>query len=155
MIKILFVCNHNTCRSPLAAGILQKKFQERNIHAFIDSAGLEPHLIGEPVDPVTLDLAKQHGIDLSQHLVRLFGPSDFDDFDRIYVMDYNGYRDVMLHARNEQDKKKVDYVMNVLMPGTKQPIPHIADVEAKYVKEAFSLFEKVSGQILASHQSEK
>ncbi len=150
MIRILFVCNHNTCRSPLAAGILQKKFEEKNIPAFIDSAGLEPHLIGEPVDPVTLEFAKQQGIDLSNHVVRLFGPSDFDDFDKIYVMDYNGYRDLMLYTRDEQDKKKVDYVMNVLMPGTKQPIPHIADMEAKYVKEAYALFDKVAGQIIAS-----
>ncbi len=139
----------------MAAGILRKKFREMNMPAIIDSAGLEPHLIGEPVDSVTLEFTRQRGIDLSQHMVRLFGPADFDDFDRIYVMDYNGYRDIMLYARDDQDKKKVDYVMNILMPGTKQPIPHIADMEPKYVAEAYTLFEKVSEQIIKTLKPQK
>ena len=152
MIRILFVCTHNTCRSPLATGILSKKFQEKNIPAFIDSAGFEPHLIGEPVDSVTQDFALQKGIDLSQHAVRLFQPADFDEFDKIYVMDYNGYKDVLFHARNDQDKKKVDYLMHVLMPGTKQPIPHIADMEKKFIEDAYSLFDKISDRIVSQYR---
>ncbi|HOW24807.1 MAG TPA: hypothetical protein PK711_03985 [Bacteroidales bacterium] len=152
MIRILFVCKHNTCRSPLAAGILKKKFQERNIPAFIDSAGFEPHLIGEPVDAATLGFAFEKGIDLSQHGVRLFQPADFKQFDKIYVMDYNGYKDVLFHAQNEEDKKKVDYLMHVLMPGTKQPIPHIADMERKFTEEAYALFDKIGDRIVAQYK---
>lgn len=155
MIRILIVCAHNTCRSPLAAGILKKKFQEKNIPAFIDSAGFEPHLIGEPVDPTTRNFALQHGIDLSQHIVRLFRPSDFDDFDKILVMDFYNYKEVLFHARNDQDKKKVDYFLNVLVPRTKHSVPHIVDMEAKFVNEAYMLFDKVTDQIVSSYQQKK
>jgi protein-tyrosine phosphatase len=152
MIRILFVCTANLCRSPLAVGILRKKFRERNIEAIVDSAGFEPHLIGEEVDIVTSDYAKQKGIDLSHHIVRMFVPEDFDKFDRIFVMDYRGYKDVMFHARHEEDKGKVEYLLNVLLPGQNKTIPHMLNSELSRIEEAYKLIDKACEKIVSSYQ---
>jgi protein-tyrosine phosphatase len=150
MIRILIVCTYNLCRSPLAAGILKKKFEKENIPAFIDSAGFEPHLIGEEIDKNTRDFALQKGIDISSHTVRLFTPDDFDQFDKIYVMDTKGYQDVIFHARDKQDKNKVEYLLDVLVPGKKKSIPHIVDMETIYIEEAYKIFDKACGIIVSS-----
>jgi protein-tyrosine phosphatase len=155
MIRILIVCDYNLCRSPLAAGILRKKFEERNIPAFIDSAGFEPHLIGEEVDRNTREFALEVGIDISNHKVRLFTPEDFDAFDKIYVMDLKGYQDVIFHSRNENDKQKVSYLIDYLLPGKKKSIPHIVDKEASYIKEAYKVFDRTCEMIASSFQNKK
>lgn len=152
MIRILFVCTANICRSPLAVGVLKKKFEERKIDAFIDSAGFEPHLIGEQVDLVTAEFAREKGIDISHHVMRLFTPEDFDKFDRIFVMDYRGYKDVTFHARNEEDKAKVEYLLNILLPGQNKTIPYLLNSEISRLEEAYKLIDKACDRIVASHQ---
>jgi protein-tyrosine phosphatase len=113
-MDVLFVCLGDTCRSPLAKGILKKEFAKRNISGNIESAGFEPHHIGHPVDKRTLRVADEHGIDLSEHTMRMFSPDDFDRFDHIYVMDQRDYNDVEYACKNPDDMQKVDFVMNLI-----------------------------------------
>lgn len=113
-MNVLFVCFGDICRSPLAKGILKKEFAAKNISGTIESAGFEPYHIGHPVDKRTLRVAKEHGIDLTDHKMKMFDPKDFDRFDRILVMDQRDYRDVEDSARNQTDMEKVDYVMNLI-----------------------------------------
>ena len=110
-MKVLMVCLGNICRSPLAAGILNEFFKRGNIHATADSAGFEPYHIGEHADERALSIANDYGIDISSHRARLFRREDFDIYDRIFVMDSSNYHDVIYLARNENDIKKVDYII--------------------------------------------
>ncbi|MCF8302633.1 MAG: low molecular weight phosphotyrosine protein phosphatase [Bacteroidales bacterium] len=138
-MKILFVCLGNICRSPLAAGILRKKIDERNLDVEVESAGFEPHHIGQEAEQRTIDIAKAHGVDIIKHGMRMFSAEDFDTFDRIYVMDQKNYRDVTEMARNEEDMKKVDFLLNVIEPGVNKIIadPYYgtsADFEKVFLK---------------------
>ena len=144
------VCLGNICRSPLAAGILRKKLHEMNIEATVESAGFEPYHIGEGPDDRTIAIARRHGIDISDHSMRLFSKEDFKSYDRIYVMDQRNLRDVLFLAATEDDKKKVDYLMNAVNPGRNQIIPDpyygdIADFE-----QAFKLIEQACDHIADS-----
>ena len=137
MKKVLMVCLGNICRSPLAAGVLRKKFADRGIEAVVDSAGFEPYHIGEGPDARTVEIARKYDIDISAHLMRLFRVEDFDIYDRIYVMDQRNLRDVLFLTRNDSDKQKVDYLMNALHPDKNQIIPDpyygdISDFEHAY-----------------------
>jgi protein-tyrosine phosphatase len=123
-MKILFVCHRNDTVSPLAAGILKDKLKKKNVEAVVDSAGFEPHILGEPPDQHAISYAQKKGIDISGHIIRLFSSRDFDDFDRIFVTDYRTFKDVVFHARDANDKKKVDYLMNIILPGTNRAVPH-------------------------------
>jgi protein-tyrosine phosphatase len=121
-VKILFVCTGNICRSPLAEGILKDKLRKRNIHAEVDSAGLEDFHVGDPPDERAFITAKKRGIDISGHRGRLFVPDDFDHFDKIYIMDPFHYMTLSGISRNGNDLIKVDYIMNAVDPGKNIPV---------------------------------
>ncbi|MFU8842861.1 MAG: low molecular weight protein-tyrosine-phosphatase [Bacteroidales bacterium] len=122
-MKILFLCNANMCRSPLAEGLLRLIFKKRQINALVDSAGFEAFHINELPDERAIQTAIEHGVDISTKRVRLFKQKDFDTFDKIYVMDTLTYRNAMYFARSEKDKHKVDFLMNVIEPGRNKPVP--------------------------------
>jgi protein-tyrosine phosphatase len=122
LVKILFVCTGNICRSPIAEGILREKLIKINIPAVVDSCGFESYHVGDPPDSRAFAVSIKRGIDISSHRARLFTTKDFDIFDYIYVMDSSHYRGVMALARNGSDKMKVDYILNVINPGQSQSV---------------------------------
>ena len=122
-MKILFVCLGNICRSPLAKGIMRDKIRKGHLDAEVDSAGFERFHEGDAADGRSVLTAARHGIDITDHEARIFLTEDFDKFDRIYVMDSVNYNDVMSKARNDKDRKKVDFIMNLTQPGRNRSVP--------------------------------
>ncbi|MCK5639089.1 MAG: low molecular weight phosphotyrosine protein phosphatase [Flavobacteriaceae bacterium] len=110
MKKVLMVCLGNICRSPLAEGILNSKVDKNDVT--VDSAGTGGWHIGELPDSRSIEVAKNHQLDLSLQRCRKFSYSDFENFDIIYVMDKSNYKDVISIARNERDKQKVQLILN-------------------------------------------
>lgn len=123
MTKILMVCLGNICRSPLAEGILRDKVQKLKLDVKIDSAGTSDYHIDQHPDKRTILNAKQHGIDISKLRGRQFNVSDFDAFDTIFVMDSNNFKDVISLARNEDDKKKVELILNRVHTNSNKAVP--------------------------------
>lgn len=118
--KILMVCLGNICRSPLAEGILRSKLSNDFI---IDSAGTGSWHVGNAPDPRSIATAKNHNIDISNLKGRQFSKQDFVDFDYIYVMDNQNYRDVIELARTEEDKIKVQLILDEIFPGERVDVP--------------------------------
>lgn len=123
MTKILMVCLGNICRSPLAEGILRTKAEQLNLEIEVDSAGTSNYHIGECPDIRTIRNARNHKIDLSKLKARQFTVKDFDSFDVIMVMDASNYSDVISLARNENDKKKVELILNRVYPNANMSVP--------------------------------
>ncbi|HEX9601130.1 MAG TPA: low molecular weight protein-tyrosine-phosphatase [Mariniflexile sp.] len=121
MTKILMVCLGNICRSPLAEGILKSKLTSDSF--FVDSAGTGDYHIGKNPDSRSIAIARKHGLDISNLRGRQFNVLDFDMFDIIYVMDESNYRNVLLLARNEQDKAKVKFILNEIHPNQNYNVP--------------------------------
>ncbi|BAU52011.1 Low molecular weight protein-tyrosine-phosphatase YfkJ [Mucilaginibacter gotjawali] len=105
-MKILMVCLGNICRSPLAHGIMEQMAIERGLNWEIESAGTGDWHVGEPPDRRSIRAAKNHGIDISTQVCRLFRISDFDYYDHIFVMDKSNLGDILAKARNKEDEKK-------------------------------------------------
>lgn len=123
-MKILMVCLGNICRSPLAEGILRHKLNEKGIKGVeIDSAGTSGYHAGECPDERALKNAKKHGLDISALKARQFCVADFDRFDKIFTMDISNYNDIISLARNENDIKKVELILNTLHPKSNMPVP--------------------------------
>lgn len=122
-MKILMVCLGNICRSPMAEGIMQAKIKKYILDAEVDSAGFESFHTGDAPDFRAVRVMKQYGIDISRQRSRLFRKSDFEIFDRIYVMDRGNYRDVETVANNNYEMLKVDYILNISHPGSNKPVP--------------------------------
>lgn len=99
------------------------KIKKFNLNAETDSAGFETFHRGDPADPRSIAVAAAHGIDLTDHVARMFTARDFDRFDLIYVMDRTNYNDVMGLARDSADENKVDFILNLVNPGEDQQVP--------------------------------
>lgn len=115
------VCLGNICRSPLAEGLLHQKVDPNQ--AEVDSAGTASYHIGEAPDIRTIKSARKHGLNISNLVGRQFQVSDFDYFDRIYVMDHSNLQNVLSLARNDEDKAKVDLILNEIKAGSNQDVP--------------------------------
>ncbi len=89
MIKVLFVCMGNICRSPTAEGVFRHVVQEAGLGkgVFVDSAGTHDYHIGEEPDRRTQRAAAERGYDLSALRGRQVSLRDFHEFDYILAMD--------------------------------------------------------------------
>jgi protein-tyrosine phosphatase len=123
MQKILMVCLGNICRSPLAEGIMLKLISENNINMRVDSAGTSDYHIDEAPDKRTITNAAKHDVDLKPLKARQFKASDFEKFDKIYVMDNSNMANVLALATTEEQKAKVDLLLNASKPGMNLEIP--------------------------------
>ena len=115
------VCLGNICRSPLAEGILAAKTKHLNIK--VDSAGTAGYHIGELPDIRSIQIAEEHGIDLSQQRARQFSRADFDTFDIIYAMDTNNYAHLISLGANDNERNKVKLILNELNPKSGDSVP--------------------------------
>lgn len=121
MTKVLMVCLGNICRSPLAEGILRKKTFLKGIE--VDSAGTGDYHIGSQPDKRSIAVAKEHDLDITNQRGRQFSVKDFDNFDIIYAMDNQNYKNIMRLARNEDDAKKVKLILNEVFPNENLDVP--------------------------------
>ncbi|MDF2448127.1 MAG: low molecular weight phosphotyrosine protein phosphatase [Bacteroidota bacterium] len=123
MQKILVVCLGNICRSALAEGILLKLIKDHKIELQVDSAGTSSVHINQAPDSRSILNAARHGIDLKPLRARQFTVSDFDNFDKILVMDKSNLTNVLSLTSKEEHTKKVDLFLNMLHPGKNLEVP--------------------------------
>jgi protein-tyrosine phosphatase len=122
-MKILMVCLGNICRSPLAEGILQQKAKEHNLNWVVDSAGTNGLHVGEPPHKLSQKVAKANGIDISQQISRQLFATDFEEYDKIYVMAKDVMDEVKRIAGHKFDANKIDYFLNELHAEKNKDVP--------------------------------
>lgn len=115
------VCLGNICRSPLAEGILKSKIDSNKV--LVDSAGTGNWHVGQLPDPRSIEVAKKHGIDLTNQRGRQFTQKDFEAFDCIFVMDNSNMKDVLNLAQNNSGKEKVRLILDELFPAENVDVP--------------------------------
>ena len=89
VIRVLFVCSGNICRSPSAEGVFCKRLNDLGLSDFylVDSAGTHGFHRGESPDSRSQKVAKARGYDLSALRARQVTYDDFEAFDYILAMD--------------------------------------------------------------------
>ncbi len=94
MIRILFVCMGNICRSPMAQGVLENRLKEQRIQnrVEVDSAATHQYHTGASPDARGVAAAGRRGIDISRQRARPVRGDDFLDFDLILAMDADNER---------------------------------------------------------------
>ena len=92
MLRVLFVCHGNICRSPMAEFIMKDLVHQRKLDALFEiaSAATSTEELGNPVyPPARRELAK-HSISCAGKTARQINRRDVSYYDRIYYMDsYN------------------------------------------------------------------
>lgn len=114
MIRVLFVCMGNICRSPMAEGIFQKLLEQHGLadRVLVDSAGTHAYHLGKSPDPRAILTAKARGIDISHLRARQAEPGDFEEFDLILVMDEHNYDTLLFTCPDRRHREKIGYLLD-------------------------------------------
>lgn len=93
MIRVLFVCLGNICRSPMAEGLFRRLVEHEGYGEFIeiDSAGTHAYHIGEPPDIRAQAAAAKRGADISSLRGRHATANDLHIFDYVLAMDRENF----------------------------------------------------------------
>ena len=94
MIKILFCCHGNICRSPMAEFVLKDMVKKAGIaHEFqIDSVAVSREELGNSVYPPARRELARHGLSCDGKFARQITEADLTEFDYIYYMDSRNRR---------------------------------------------------------------
>lgn len=100
MIKVLFVCTGNICRSPTAEGVFRHLASAAGLGDRIaaGSAGLHDYHVGEPPDSRSIAVARARGYRLEQIRARKFRPQDYHDYQMILAMAEEHHRELVSRA---------------------------------------------------------
>lgn len=95
MIKVLFVCLGNICRSPMAQALFENELKKLSLNDKIisDSCGTGHWHVGEPPDERALEILSANNIEF-EHLGRALSVKDFTAFHYILGMDQQNMRDI-------------------------------------------------------------
>ena len=96
MIKILFVCHGNICRSPMAEFVMKDMVAKEGLSGEfeISSAATSTEELGNSVYPPVRKLLARHGIDCSQKTARQMKRSDYAYYDLLIGMDQANFRNM-------------------------------------------------------------
>jgi low molecular weight protein-tyrosine phosphatase len=95
VVRLLFVCMGNICRSPTAEGVMRGLLREEGLEAVVqvDSAGTGAWHLGDPPDARATAAARARGVTLGGE-ARQITAADFDDYDLILAADRANLRDL-------------------------------------------------------------
>ena len=110
MIKILFVCHGNICRSPMAEFVMKKLVADAGLtdKFGIESAATSTEEIGNPVYPPAKRKLAEHGIGCAGKTARQMNKGDYTEFDLLIGMDSANIRNMnRICGGDPEDKIKL------------------------------------------------
>lgn len=113
MIKVLFVCLGNICRSPLGEGVFRHLVAEQGLEDrfLIDSAGTGNWHIGAPPHADSQRVARERGMDISDQRARQLTPLDLREFDYLIAMDSSNKEGILALDPNGRFADKVKLML--------------------------------------------
>ena len=118
MIRVLFVCHGNICRSPMGEFILKDLVQKAGLsdRFRIESAATSTEEIGNPVYPPARRKLAEHGIDCAGHRARQLRREDYDRWDLLLGMDDANIRNMQRICGGDPEGK-----IHLLLDFTSRP----------------------------------
>lgn len=155
MVRVLFVCMGNICRSPAAEGIFSATVEKSGLAGKIDcdSAGTLDAHAGERADRRMRSAAENRGYALESR-ARGFRRGDFSNFDWIITMDNENFRNIVRLAPDESAKAKVRRFCDwVDLPGVSEvPDPYYGGDRG--FEKVLDILENGTGSLLKWIQSD-
>jgi len=150
MVRILFVCSGNICRSPIAQGVFENVLRREGLEdkIFVDSAGTHAfYHDGEPPDPRAQRSAEARGLHIGGQRARMIKAEDCQTFDYVLVADEGNLQTVRGLCRNNPDKVQLflDYAPH--LPEREIPDPYYGNSNG--FEHAMDLIEEASEGLFA------
>ncbi len=107
MIRVLFICHGNICRSTMGQSVFTYMVKERGLEKefYIDSAATSTEEIGNRPHYGTVSKLKAEGIPLVPHRARQMTRRDYEEFDYIIGMDSANIRNMGRIAGGDPEGK--------------------------------------------------
>ena len=134
MVKILFVCHGNICRSTMAEYVMKHLVKQagREGEFYIDSAATSTEEIGNGVHHGTRRKLAQVGIPCGDHRARQVTWKDYESFDLIIGMDNNNIRNLNRMLKGDPDGKIAMMLDYTHRPGEVADPWYTGDFDATY-----------------------
>ena len=118
MVKILFICHGNICRSPMAEFTMKSLVKQAGLESqfHIESAATSTEELGNPVYPPARRKLAEHGIDCAGKAARQLTNSDYDKYDLLIGMDRANLRNMQRICGGDPSGK-----LHLLMDYTGRP----------------------------------
>lgn len=118
MVKILFVCHGNICRSPMAEFVMKMLVSEKGLSESFEiaSCATSTEEVGNPVYPPARKKLSEHGISCAGKTARQMTAFDYSHFDYIVAMDRFNLRNMRRFTGDDTAKK-----VSLLMDFTSRP----------------------------------
>lgn len=128
MMKILFVCTGNICRSPTAEAIAQSIVKERDLttQVLVSSVGLQGHHVGESPDKRTTEAGQKRGLTFDSR-AQLFQLGMFFDYDWIVAMDKSHFERLQKIRPKQKVKARVVEMISYCQISDKNVLDGIPD----------------------------
>lgn len=118
MVRVLFVCHGNICRSPMAEYVMKDLVQKAGLEDEFEiaSAATSTEEIGNPVYPPARNKLAQHGISCQGHAARQLKRADYGRWDLLIGMDQANLRNMNRICGGDPEGK-----IHLLMDYTARP----------------------------------
>ena len=107
MIKILFVCLGNICRSPMAEFVFKDMVNKKGLSDkfYISSAATSNEALGSGIYYGTKNVLKEQAIPFTEHISRQMTKADYDKYDYILGMEEKNVRNILKIIEEDKEKK--------------------------------------------------
>ena len=118
MIKVLFICHGNICRSPMAEFVMKVLVEKQGLEAHFEiaSAATSTEELGNPVYPPARQKLAEHGIKCAGHAARQLRREDYSRYDYLVGMDDANLRNMRRICGGDPQGK-----LHLLMDFTARP----------------------------------
>lgn len=125
MVKVLFVCMGNICRSPVAEGVFRRMLEGAGLAAkvYVDSAGTHSYHEGCVPDKRSQAAAGRRGVDLSKLKARRVMAEDFEVFDYLLAMDRDNFEHLLALCALPEHQRKVRLLMDYAPDSPEREVP--------------------------------
>ncbi len=134
MIKILFICHGNICRSTMAEYVMKDMIEDRGLSDIyeIDSAATSREEIGNPIYPPARKKLVEEGVAIGTHRARQVTKADYKYFDKIYIMDHWNLRNISRVLGLNEKQIELDGKIEMLLPRDVADPWYTGDFDATY-----------------------